>query len=465
MDRRLLCISYRFPPETYPLAIRVKYFLNHLRQNGWAVDAVTAAPEAESRENLSVHHVPSYTPDRLFQGLRTLRLGKLLDLLVWPDRFVFWALPAYLKARQLLRRTRYDAIALFMMPYSPGVIGPLLKRETDLPLILNLNDSPTCSDMNPSSPSRLHSRLARKMENWYVQSADAVVYVSERNLERVRDRQPPEHRNKFHLIRRGAQRPPAPRDDAEDREDFRLVYTGGTGGWHAFLEEDRSPSPLKRLYRAWQQLGTHSRTDLDYRTHSPIYVGRAIKQVLDRRPEWRGRIQIDVYGPKYPDDVVNAVLDKFDLHEIVNLHGRVPHREALRRMAEGDLLFMSLPDRIDGSPGGRISAKTYEYLMTDRPILAALPPGENREYVQDKPGVFLTAPDGVEAMAEVIAAHADAKFAGSPVTVDRSELQSSLSSTARAEAFEDVLVDVLSDRQPSEKAVLARGTAPLPSNA
>lgn len=456
MDRRLLCISHRFPPETYPLAIRVKYFLNHLRREGWDIDAVTAASEATSKERLTVYHVPNWGPERLLQLLRSLRLDKLLDWLVWPDRFVFWILPAYLKARRLVERNEYDAILVFMMPYSQGVVGLLLKQKTGIPLVLNLNDSLTCPDMHPTHPSRLHYHLARRVEDWYAQAADAVVYVSERNMKRVRDRQPPGHRDKFHLIRRGAQQLPSPRDGIREKENFRIVYTGGTGGWYKFLEDEDTPSVPKRLYRAWKRLGTYSHADLDYRTHGPIYVGQAVKKVLDRHPAWSGKITIDVYGPKYPEPVVNAVLDEHNLQEIVTLHGRVPHRKALRHMAESDLLFMALPDRMDGSPGGRISAKTYEYLMTDRPILAALPPGENREYLHSKPGVFLTPPSGIDEMADVIADRASTTFAGESISVDRSAMHSSVSSTARARAFEKVLSEVLGDRQPVAETVAER---------
>jgi len=38
------------------------------------------------------------------------------------------------------------------------------------------------------------------------------------------------------------------------------------------------------------------------------------------------------------------------------LHSRVPHDEALQCMATAGLLFMTLPNCTDGSPGGRISA-------------------------------------------------------------------------------------------------------------
>ena len=82
-------------------------------------------------------------------------------------------------------------------------------------------------------------------------------------------------------------------------------------------------------------------------------------------------------------------------------------------------MFLTLPKRVDGSPGGRISAKTYEYLMTDRPILAALPQGENWDYLTDKPGVWLVEPDDQQAMKQVIAELAEAKFAGRPRVFDR----------------------------------------------
>jgi glycosyltransferase involved in cell wall biosynthesis len=437
MPKRILGISYRFPPETYPLAIRVKYFLNHLRQNGWTIDAITAAPEATSKEQLTVHHVPSYTPDQFFAWLKKFRLTKFLNWLVWPDPFVFWVLPAYWQARRLLEQYEYDAIVVFMMPYSPGLAGVLLKRQTGLPLILNLNDSLTCSDMNPSFPSRLHYALAQKLEDLYVQTADAVVYVSRRNMERVRERQPTGHQDKFHLIRRGAQPPPSP--EREPDGTFHIVYTGGTSGWYQFLEDAHPPSLPKRIYRGWQQLGRHALVSMDHRTHSPIFVGQAVKRLLDARPSWRGRIHVDVYGSKYPDEVVQAVLDRFRLHDIVHLHGRVPHDEALQRMAAADLLFMALPNRTDGSPGGRISAKTYEYLMTDRPILAALPPGENRDYLEDKPGVFLTPPDSIDQMADVIAHQVAAAFDGQPTRIDRTALHDRLTSTSRAQAFEAIL--------------------------
>ena len=52
-------------------------------------------------------------------------------------------------------------------------------------------------------------------------------------------------------------------------------------------------------------------------------------------------------------------------------------------------ILQCVQNRTDDTPGGRIASKTYEYLMTDRPILAAVPKGENWDYYAGKPGVWL----------------------------------------------------------------------------
>jgi len=356
MTDRLLCISYRFPPETYPLAIRVQKMLESLSAK-WEIDVITAADNPWETEKINAHHVPPWKPERLRKILHRLRLH---DLLIWPDPFVFWVPPALSKARQLLKSRQYEAVLVFMMPYSQGIVGVLLKKWSKRPLILNLNDSPTCSDMNASFPSWLHYLLAHWMEDWYVQNADAVIYVSKRNMERVRDRQPPSHHQKFHLIRRSASVPKRSSQiepDTSKSDTFKIVYTGGMGGWYWFAGRSSSPSFLRSIKRKVDSWLRYRVTSLDGRSHSPVYVGQAIRKVLDQHPEWAGRIQFDLIGNRVPLSIVNRVLDKFDLKGVVNVYDPVSHAEAVRRAAEASLLFMALPDRVDGSSGGAYPRK------------------------------------------------------------------------------------------------------------
>jgi len=178
---------------------------------------------------------------------------------------------------------------------------------------------------------------------------------------------------------------------------------------------------------------------LDLRSGTPVILGKAVKLMLSSRPEWRGKVGVEVYGNTYPDPVVQRALENDGVADVVKVRSPVPHGEAIRLAQCADLLFLVLPKRQDGSPGSRIAAKTYEYLMTDRPILAAISAGENRRYLRDKQGVFIVEQDDVVGMASVIDRLAERHFSGKPLRVDRSDLISDLSYDTRAAEFRNVI--------------------------
>jgi hypothetical protein len=146
-----------------------------------------------------------------------------------------------------------------------------------------------------------------------------------------------------------------------------------------------------------------------------------------------------IYGNPYPAELVSRALAGAGVEQAVDVAGPVPHDRVATILAHADLLFLTLPKRVDGSRGGRISAKTYEYLATDRPILAALPRGENWDYLAGKPGVWLVEPDDRTGMREAIVELATAKFAGRARSFDRGALREELSYANRAGQFEAVV--------------------------
>jgi glycosyltransferase involved in cell wall biosynthesis len=433
----LLCLSPSFAPATTPTAIRAGKLLARLSRN-WDVTLLTESAGPATSENIDLRTVASRRPRRLLATLRRLRLDKLLELLVWPDESIFWLLPAITAGRRAIHEREPSAIVVFMMPYAGGLAGIALSRLSGLPLILNLDDSPTCTDMHPHFPTRLHARLARWLEDLYVRRADALVYVSARNLELVRARQPTRAQGKLHLVRYGADHDDfAPQPQSAG--GFEIAYAGAMSGWWSLLDQPGSIGLSARLFGAWSRLGRHRLIELDQRTSSPAVIGRAILATLQRHPDWEGRLRLTIHGNPYPEALVARALQAAGVAEVVSVLGPVPHGEIAAKLAAADLLFLTLPKRLDGSPGGRISAKTYEYLATDRPILAAAPAGENWDFLAGKPGVWLVDPDDEQGMAGVIEELAAAKLAGRPLTFDRSALHDQLSYDTRATEFEAVV--------------------------
>lgn len=438
----VLCISCSYYPQTLPTGIRAEKLLSRLAAT-CRLRVITEEPaSADDPANLERIPVSWGRSQRAYAALGRIRLSKFLELLVWPDRELLWTPWAVAAALDAVKARKPSAIVVFMMPYSSGLAGLALKRLTGLPLILNFDDSPTCSDMHPFFPTSVHARLAAWLEDLYVQSADAVIYVSGTTLARVRDRQPPARREKFRLIRYGADPVSVETRADANSQVFTIRYVGGFNGWHHF-EEPSPMSPLRRAYQSWMRLGRKEVVSLDFRSSSPVFVGRAVKRLLSRRPEWHGKIRVETYGNRFPPEVIEAVLRREGIEEVVKVAGPVTNDEAMRLAASAEMLFLSLPGRPDGSAGGRISAKTYEYLVTDRPILAAVPPGENREFFSDFPGVTSCDPTDEAAIEAAIEQAAASFFGGSPARFDRRRFEASLGYDDRAHELARVIAEVV----------------------
>ncbi len=445
---RFLAIANSFSPATTPTSNRTTKLLKHLKAT-WDIQVITATPNSVL-DDIPVHMVKPWYPGGLLKWISKLKLDKLTQLIVFPDDDVFWVIPAILKGLKVIRQAKSEAIVVFMMPYSAGLVGIVLKWMTGLPLVLNLDDSLTCTDMHPFFPTWLHYQMTRWLEDFYVQQADEIIYVSQFNLEEVRRRQPLNQQSKFNLVRYGA--------DADDffhqhdvsltqqSPNFSIVYIGGMNGWYDFCEHVEKPPMFNRIYQWWMRLGRYELSKVDFRTSSPMFIGNAVKQILRQEELWKDRIKVDIYGNKFPDSVVSMALSNQQLTEIVSVSGSIPNTKAIQVACDADLLFMTLPKRMDESSGGRISAKTYEYLMSDRPILAALPQGENWNYLENQPGVYLVNPDDIEGMTKIISHLVNRKFLGESLSVDRSPLQQQLSYAQRSTEFAEILNSAITSK-------------------
>jgi glycosyltransferase involved in cell wall biosynthesis len=443
-----LCIHHDLPPLKTPIAVRANKLLTQF-QKTWQINVLTATKNATLTDGITVNYAKNWYPKALIELLTKFKLEKLLTLLIWPDPDIFWFIPALLTGYRLIKQQKPTAIFVMMMPYSAGLVGIFLKWLTGLPLILSLDDSPTCTDMHPNAPSWLHHHLEHWLENFYVREADAVIYVSQFNLEEVKKRQPLPQKSKLHLIRCGADpldfaTPINQENQQELAQKFEIIYTGGMNGWYEFYHRPKEKMLAKTLYRHWLEFGYYRRAKIDYSSSSPVFVGRAIKQLISQHPHWEKQIKLSVYGNSFPEFLVQRVLENQNIADVVSVFGTLPHFQAIQLARKADLLLITLPNRPDGSRGGRISCKTYEYLMTDRPILAAVSQGENWDYLQDKPGVWLVEPTDTKAMSEVIQEIVTAKFAGHPLRFDRSHLQPELSYINLVQDYLQIFAEVCS---------------------
>src|SRR5206468_12100930 len=129
---------------------------------------------------------------------------------------------------------------------------------------------------------------------------------------------------------------------------------------------------------------------------------------LAERPELRSTVEVHLAGPLSERDRLSLPED------LVRYHGYLPHAQAVALMRSADLLFLPLHDLPPGTRARIVPGKTYEYLASGRPILAAVPDGDALDLLARMPGCHICRPTDVAAMLNLIATEAARKRAHGP---------------------------------------------------
>jgi glycosyltransferase involved in cell wall biosynthesis len=176
-----------------------------------------------------------------------------------------------------------------------------------------------------------------------------------------------------------------------ERDDgvFRIVHTGYL---HTELgKRQRRTAGLRRL------LGGETR-GVDILTRSHVYLLEAIDRLIERDPSLRDRIEVHLAGVLSSTDREIA-----GRSEVVRLHGYLPHAESIQLIRSADLLFLPMQNLPAGTRSSTVPGKTYEYIASGRPILAAIPDGDAHDILTAVGTARFAAPADSAAIADAIA--------------------------------------------------------------
>jgi glycosyltransferase involved in cell wall biosynthesis len=277
----------------------------------------------------------------------------------------------------------------------------------DVPWIADLRD-PWALDEMRVYQSAAHRKLELRHMRHSLESAAAIVMntpEARTQLKRVF----PEFSDRAHSIPNGYDSADfeMQRDAPGDDGSFRIVHTGDLHT--AFGLRHRSAGPLRRVLG-----GTLGEVDVLARSH--VFLLEAVDRLFDRRPELRGAVEIHLAGEM--DAADTAAIRGAE----VIAHGYLTHAEAIRLMRTADLLFLPMHGLPHGQRARIVPGKTYEYLASDRPILAAVPEGDARDLLDRADSALFCCPSDVECMARVIESQVDRKIAGLSAPKPRREV-------------------------------------------
>lgn len=163
--------------------------------------------------------------------------------------------------------------------------------------------------------------------------------------------------------------------------------------------------------------------DVDYMPRSHVYLLEAVARAVRARPDLAAVVEVHLAGVFTPED--RAIASRYDF---VRLHEFLPHDQTLALMRSADLLFLPLYDLPMGRRAGIIPHKTYEYIGSRRPILAAVPDGDARDLLGESGAAVLCRPSDTAAMTQAIVLDVEHWASGLPPRCPRPDVVARCSS-------------------------------------
>ncbi len=361
-ERRLLLISYLFPPAGGIGVQRALSLARYLPRYGYRVHVLSARnpatpvmdPDLLRRlpPEVSLHRaftpeIPFHVRQKLWrwiarpredpagaatgtQGQRAGWATGAIRRLLSPDPEVVWRPFAYRAAHALIRRHRIETVLVTAPPFSAFLTGVALKRAfPEIQLVSDFRDSwlnfyLSTFDFLQGDSMR---RRSTEMERRTVAASDLVVAVTPSIREELAARYPDQPASKFACVLNGY-----------DPEAF--------AGFRA------RPHGVSRVVVTY--VGTV------YTASSPRYYFRALESLPEAV---RARFETRFIGRVTPEE--RPLLDRPGVREL----GFLPQAEAFRHLEETDYVLLVMTD------AASVTGKIFEYLATGKPILAFSPPG------------------------------------------------------------------------------------------
>lgn len=340
--RRVLFIAYSFPPDGGPGVQRSLKFVKYLPRFGWHPLVISTTAEASYVQDPTlladippdtfIERLPGFSIPRLHRAAKRSKLGKAVVLtnvlLQFPDAAMFWARSVRRRVLEIVSRERPDLIYTTSGPYSAHLLGRWLREQTGLPWLADFRDPWSKNLLTPYLPGyrRLNARLERRV----LATADRIACVSQPWLDDLR-RNLGRDEDKFFVLANGYDVDDIkPVDRLPPRDRFTIVHYGS---FYRNRRPDQVVAAVRDLVHSGRiQLG-------EFRV---VFVGRNARDVVPEEP---------------PFEAVDYVA----------------HRDlsAYRQKADSLLLILDTsPENV-----GKHSGKIFEYIASNRPIVAVVPPG------------------------------------------------------------------------------------------
>lgn len=319
-------------------------------------------------------------------GFGDSRLHRILGT---AGAFPRWWQHAVLHLGTTIAREHHPRVILVTAPPYHSIGSAIrLAERLGLPVVVDLRD-PWALDEGRFYPSGLHRRKALGEMRRLLTAADAVVMNCPEAGATVRSLVTDQ--TKIDVLPNGF--------DAADfatltRRPTRRLQVVHTGYLHSAAGLEHRRRQRRRLVLGAQII------PIDLLGRSHFYLLESLRLLAARNPGLTDRVEIILAGVL--SDMDKRLVELAGLDMPVLMPGYVDHRQAIQCMIDATVLFLPLHGLPDGHRARIVPGKTYEYLASGTPILAALPNGDARDLIVETAAGIPVEPADVDAMAAAL---------------------------------------------------------------
>jgi glycosyltransferase involved in cell wall biosynthesis len=395
----VLFIAYHFPPVGGAGVQRSHKFVRYLPNEGFLPIVVTGPGPAGDRWSPR----ESGSPTQFRPEVQVLRAagpipqtngrwaGKLNRWLAKSDGFSEWWIRA---AGEAADRSVNGAKLIFatMSPFSTAQLAYQVAQRHRIPWIADLRD-PWALDEMQIYPSALHRRIEVSRMKRSLSAADGIVMNTPEATSALREAFPSLGQKPVTTITNGYDEADfgAPLPSRSDGK-FRIVHSG-------YLHTEMGIQVQKRR-RLYELLGGME-SGVDILTRSHVILLKALEQWVAHRPEIGQDLEVVFAGVATDQD--KSVAEKTSVAGSIRFAGYLSHADSVNLIRTADLLFLPMHNLPAGKRSRIVPGKTYEYMATGRPILAAVPDGDARDFLQQSGTALLCRPDDIDGMVRHLA--------------------------------------------------------------
>lgn len=350
--KKVMIIAYSYPPKLSVGGLRITEFEKYLPQFGWVpIIHTTKVRNKREKNEIKSNIYRSYDIklNRVSDFLDSLirlpfKLSKIKisfyniakEFIFIPDDKIGWIIPCFFKGIMINKKKNYNLIYVSCKPFSAAITGVMLKKFLRKKLIIDYRDSFFLNRNKDRSP--FYKIIIKKLERYLLKNCDTLI-TNTKSMETLYKKYYPNLEiktiyNGFAFV---------PKDTYKKNDKMVICHVGN-------FYFNRTPD---LLFRAMKGLGLK---DITFRN-----VG--------------GNLGEDRF---YLVDFIK----KYRLYKQVEILGYVPNNTALQIQQNSDVLFIANLGDYNRKDNPQIATKTFEYLVTGRPIIADMPEGDNTELIR-----------------------------------------------------------------------------------